>query len=1178
MGGRDAAPGLPWDGPETGGETLGAQVQGHRRRAGLSQEDAAARASISARALRDIERDRVNRPQAGTLQRLATALGLSGADVDRLLTAAHARPARNTGRLRFLILGPLVVQRDRTPLAVTSPMQRRLLGLLALKHPEPATQQEIAETLWPAGPPGSRQSLVHTYVSQVRQLLEPAAPRAGAKPAVARTPTGYLLEAAWSQRDLGHFDELLARAKRALAAADPVLAYESLTCALEWWRGPVLADADPALRNHPAAVAANEQRTEAVLLHADAALRLGRPEDAVRRLWEMVREEPLHEGLHARLVLTLASCGEQAAALKVFTRFRDRLDEELGIAPSEELREAHLRVLRQQLPRARRTGTDEPWTPAAPGPAPAVRPAQLPAEAGAYVGRRRQLRELDGLVATNPAVRQKVVAVVGAPGVGKTALAMHWAHARRDHFPDGQLFVDLRGHSPVPALRPGDVLAQFLRALGVPPDRMPADEDEAVATYRTLLADKRMLIVLDNARDPEQVRPLIPGAQGCGVVITSRTRMAGLVVSDGARQLALDVLGPDDALRLLAHTAGAERVAAEEEAARALVQLCGGLPLAIRIAAANLHARNTGIAVYCTELAGDDLLSRLRVEGDRHATVKAAFDLSHRALPEPARRMFRLLSLMPGADVTVHGAAALADTTSAESALLMHRLTDAHLVQERSPGRFGLHDLLRSYARELVVGDEVHGARERLFEWYLRHAEAAARLLDPTRPAAGPGPAAATLVPDRAQAAAWLDAERDSLVGAVLHAAHSGFPTVAWRLAESLHGYLSRGMYTIQRLRVATAGLAAAVTDGRLRAQATAQLQRADCHWTLGNNALAVTLFGKALDLAGRAEWPAGQAMALRRIGAAHQENGSMRLASDYLSRARELTERAGGAGTADDLTDLGLICWKLGRLPEAADHFTRAARLYRDLGSVRGEAIAHTNLGIAHRAMGRSREAIRVAGAALAVHEATGNRTSETVALSCLSRAHSDLGDHRTGHRLAETALATARALGNRRLEANAAFVLAIALERAERLPEAADSYRQALHLAEVVDDRFPQVSALVGLATVQRRLGERQFALLTAQQALGLARESEFRLLEACALDVLAHVRVLLGDPRTGADLAAEALALHRETGHRPGEAHSHHVLGHAHAALGAPEEALAHRRAAERIGEETGTGVVL
>ncbi|MBK3582855.1 helix-turn-helix domain-containing protein, partial [Streptomyces sp. MBT57] len=367
MSERTSAVGLAPGGPAGEQGSFGPRLQAFRRRAGLSQEVAALRAGISTRALRDIERGRVQRPQARTLQRLAEVLELTGGELAELLATTRTGPPRGAARPRLLILGPLALQRGRDPVPVTSPMLRRLLGLLALKHPEPSTQREITDTLWPSGPPSSHQSLIHTYVSQVRRLLEPGGPRTVPAPTVVRTPTGYLLQASRNQIDLGHFDELLAQAERLHRAPDPGAAYESLTQALRWWRGPVLADADPVLRQHPAAVVANERRVKAVLLYADTALLLRRPEEAVPLLWDMVNAEPLHEGLHARLILTLGSCGEQAAALNVFSRLRDRLDKELGIAPSAEVRDAHLRVLRQQLPLAQRPDPPAPAGRTAPG-------------------------------------------------------------------------------------------------------------------------------------------------------------------------------------------------------------------------------------------------------------------------------------------------------------------------------------------------------------------------------------------------------------------------------------------------------------------------------------------------------------------------------------------------------------------------------------------------------------------------------------------------------------------------------------------------------------------------------------------------------------------------------------------------------------------------------------------
>ncbi|MEV6932326.1 tetratricopeptide repeat protein, partial [Dactylosporangium sp. NPDC051485] len=898
-------------------------------------------------------------------------------------------------------------------------------------------------------------------------------------------------------------------------------------------------------------VAAGERRIEAALLHADLALRLRTPERAVPVLWDMAAAEPLHERLHARLILALAGCGEQAAALNVFHSFRERLDEQLGITPSEEIREAHLRVLRQQLPVARVPAGPTPESPA---------PAQLPAGTPAYVGRGRQQQKLDEALSPGRADGTRVVVVVGAPGTGKTALAVHWAHARRDAFPDGQLFVNLRGYSMLPPLRPIDVLGRFLRALGAPPAQVPSSEEEAAALYRTLVADRRILIVLDNARSVAQVRPLIPGGGHCRVVITSRVRLTGLVAQDDARYLGLDVLPPDEAYTLLRQTLGEDRVAAEPDAVATLARVCGLLPLALRVAAANLIAHPAvSIAQYCAELLGGDLLGGLQVEGDDRS-VRSTFGLSYHALPEPARRMFRLLGLVPGVDVTAEGAAELAGSSLAAAAGLLRTLTDAHLVQEPAPGRFAMHDLLRSYAWELADAGEAQAGQQRLLDWYVSTAESAAHLRYPGEPAQVPGPAAPL---DRASATRWLEQERENLVSATLHAGQAGLHRTTWRLAEALHGFLSRGRYLADALSVATAGLSAATEDGDLRAVSAAQLCLADCQWTRGYNALARNLFGQALTTAESAGWRDGQAMVLRRIAAAYQESGAMRAASEVLSRARDLTADATGTGPAEDSMNLGLICWKTGRLEEAAAHHAQAADRFRALGSEGGEAVAHTNLGIAYRALGRSKDAIRVIAGALEVHRSTGNRTSETVALSCLSAAHCDLGEHATGLRLAREALRGAQRIDDRRLQANAFFSLATAQLGGHDLAGAAESYRTALGLAGIVHDRFPQVSALVGLATVQLRGGDAHEALATADEAMRLAREAELPVLAASARNVVAGSRVRLGRAQLAVRDATEALQQHRVTGHRPGEARSHLVLGAAYSALGRPAAAFGHLR---------------
>ncbi|HVV21410.1 MAG TPA: BTAD domain-containing putative transcriptional regulator, partial [Pseudonocardiaceae bacterium] len=581
--------------------------------------------------------------------------------------------------VEFCVLGGLAVRSARGPLAIGGQKPRTVLAVLLLHANATVPVAQLVDAVWPGGAPASAAKNLQTYVWTLRRTLtEPG----DIEPRIATRPTGYRLLLGDGELDLLEFERLAEEGRR-LRPTDAAAAGERLRAALALWRGPLLPDlADvPALAAEAARV--DELRHVTVEERVEADLALGRHTDLVAELSSLVAALPTRERLRGQQIRTLHRCGRRADALAAYQDLCDRL----GGEPGPELRRLHQAVLRSDA-------TDQPAR---------VRtvPAQLPADTAEFTGRVEHLRQLDTADA-------RVITVVGSSGIGKTSLAVHWAHRVRDRFPDGQLYVNLRGRTaPLPA---AIAIAQFLRALGVAPEQVPVAEDEAAGLYRSLLADRRMLILLDDARDAEQVRPLLPGNPACQVLVTSRNRLAGLVARDGARPLALDVLPPDEAVVLLRRLVGPSRAG---EPVAALAPACGFLPLAMRIAAAHLATRpNLRITDYVAALGGPDRFAALRVEGDPESAVTVAFDQSYRTLDEDTRRLFRLLSVAPGPDVSAAAATVLAGSPAG---VLLERLVAGHMVAEPGVARYAMHDLLRLYAQQQASADpESADARQRL--------------------------------------------------------------------------------------------------------------------------------------------------------------------------------------------------------------------------------------------------------------------------------------------------------------------------------------------------------------------------------------------------------------------------------------------------------------------------------
>ncbi|MEV4417745.1 tetratricopeptide repeat protein [Catellatospora sp. NPDC049609] len=1140
-----------------------------RRRGGLTQDALAAKAGVAVRTIRDLEHGSVRRYRPDVLHRISTALGLTAEEHARSLARICGDPPR-PGAPQVAVLGPVRLGVGEAVVAIGSPPQRLLLALLAVRPGDPVSVDEITEVLWAGDPPRTSRNLVHGYVLRLRGALH------GGGPGLRRQADGYLLDPELVQTDTARFDRLHAEALDAAGRGADEPAFRAYEQALLCWRGPYAADVRGRLAHLPAVVALEARRLATALGWAELALRAGRPDAVTAQLAALAQENPLHEALHALLISALAASGDQAGALRRYDELRARLSDELGVTPSPAVQEVFVRVLRQQA-------GDRP-APAPPSAAPA-RPAQLPLGASAFTGRHDQLDQLDALLARRHAdpAAPAVAAVVGMAGVGKTALAVQWAHRSRAAFPDGQLFVNLRGHSRGTALPAVEALGRLLAALGVPPARIPADEEQAAGLYRSATAESRHLVVLDDALDADQVRPLLPAGRGCLTLVTSRHRLDGLVAREGARRLTLRPLTTAESLSLLRGTIGTRRVAAEQAAAARLAQLCAHLPLALRIAAAGLHEHDR-LDEYAAAVAADGL-DRLGLPGDEHGAVRSAFTRSYDRLPEPGRRLFRLLGLVPGPGFTRPAAAALAGLPRAQADPLLDRLAAAHLVEQPVPGGYTFHDLLRLYAAERAEHEEPAAARQAAVNRLLGHlgcaVDAAAERLYPQilrLPVADrggctcPEPDTHVDLPDAATALAWLDAQRPHLVAAIVAAARHGAPRTAWRLADGLRGFFQMRMHMADWELVGRTALAAADTAAAPHAQAASLLSLAAAATFRGRPDQAIELFQQAAARGAEAGWTAGQAAAVGNLGAAHQVSGAQPAAAECYEQALALNRQAGDlGGEAVNLVRLGGIHFELGRLDRAVEMFRSALAPYRQIGASSGEAFARNGLGQGLHHLGRHGQAEQELGTALAAYRSVGDRIGEADLLAGLAALHRDTGRTGTALAHAQAAVEVSDELEHQRLRLRAYEARGTVHAALGQDGPAREDLTRALELAEQTGQRFAAVEVLLALADLLRPDGA---GLAHARRAAEESRQAGYRVLLGRALHQLAAYAFERGDTGDALGHATAALSVHRETGHRLGSARTLLLLADVHAAAGEDGPAAAHRRDGTTLLTELGS----
>ncbi len=970
-------------------------LRGYRRRAGLSQQELADRAGISTAAVRDLEQGRTRQPQPRSVRALAAALGLHEEAVAALHAAAAPRPdlararladAGDQGTLRLNVLGPLTVHRGPAEVALGRGRRRAVLARLALSVNAPVPVHDLVDLLWGDRPPPEPNRLLQAYVSRLRSALQPARSGPAADSILGLVAGGYRLTLADEQLDLTEFRRLVRTARA--AGAD---ALELLERALDLWRDAPLVDVVE-VRGHPLAAALADERVTVALRHADLAAGLGRYERSLPRLRELAAAHPLHEPLHARLVAALAGAGLQADALGACDDIRRRLADELGIDPGPELTEIHRRVLRQEVCAA---GGRRP-------PA----PTQLPAIPAAFVGRREALDQLDKLLeAGGTACTIVISAVSGTAGVGKTTLAVYWARRVAGHFPDGQLYINLRGFDPTgSALAPAEVVRAFLDALDVAPQRVPAGLDAQTALYRSLLADRRMLVLLDNARDADQVRPLLPGTPGCLVLVTSRSQLTGLIAGAGAFPLPLDLLDPGEARDLLAQRLGTDRTAAEPAAVDEIIERCTRLPLALAIVAARAATQpRLPLAALASELRHlRDRLDTLAT-GDPGTDVRSVFSWSYQQLSRPAARLFRLLGIHPGPDLSASAAASLAGMPPARVRPILAELVRAHMVTERAPGRYGLHDLLRAYAGELATtGDpeaDRHTAVHRVLDHYVRSAHGADALLDPTRDAIELVPSLAGVAVDDCESAGaatdWFTAEYQVLLAAVPLAVDTGLDRHAWQLVWSMAAFLDRHRDFRDAVALQRIALEAARRLGDLAAQGYSHRLLGKAYAMLGHHEEARASLEHALDVYRRLGDDTKQAHAHLGLADLLERQGRHRDALHQVEQALA-RYRTGGQrfGQANSLNALGWFHARLGDYEKALEYCEQALGLQQELGHRRGEAATWDSLGVAHHHLGRHTDAVACYQRALTLFRDLGNRYNEADTLVHLGDTYHASGD----------------------------------------------------------------------------------------------------------------------------------------------------------------------------------------